>query len=77
MGSHPHLVAHLPFVREYGVAFGRAPCTRRGIERAVLIRESWVEVATSTRPGDSGINEELVSGCATLMCIDMGGPSAM
>ena len=29
------------------------PCTRRSIGRAVLIRESWVEVVTSTRPGDS------------------------
>ena len=75
--GHQHLVHHLSLVREYGLAFGRDPCTRRGIGRAVLIRESWVEVVTSTRPGDSISMRSVYDGCATLVCINMGGTSAM
>ena len=75
--GHQHLVHHLLRVREYRLAFGRDPCTRGNIERAVLIRESWVEVVTSTRPGDSISMRSLCGGCATLVCINMGGTSAM
>ena len=49
----------------------------RGIERVILIRESWVEVVTSTRPGDSISMRSLYDGCATLVCINIGGTSAM
>ena len=75
--GHQHLVHHLSLVREYGVAIGRDPCTRRGIERAVLIRESWVKVVTTTRPGDSTSTRSVHCGCATLVCINMGRTSTM
>ena len=77
MGGYRHLVHHLSLVREYGLAFGREPYTRKGIEMAVLIRESWVKMSTSTRPGDSVPMRGLYRGCATLVCVNMGGPSAM
>ena len=41
----------------------------RGIERVILIRESWVEVVTSTRPGDSITTRSSSDGCVTLVCI--------
>ena len=44
-------ICHL-FVRT-GSLLVETPALVCGIERAVLIRESWVEVVTSTRPGDS------------------------
>ena len=47
------------------------------IEKAVVIRESWVEVVTSTRPGDSISMRSLYGGCATLVSMNMGGTWAM
>ena len=75
--GHQHFVHHLSLVRENGLAFGGDPCTSRGIERAVMTRESWVEVGTSTRPGDSIPRRSPYGEYVTLVCINMGGTSAM
>ena len=47
--------------------------TRRCIGMAVLIRESRVEVVTSTRPGDSISMRSIYGRYVTLVCIHMGG----
>ena len=59
-GGYQHLVHHLSLVREYGLASGREPSTRRGIERAVLIRESWVKGGYHNSTGRLHINEERI-----------------
>ena len=61
MGGYQHLVHHLSLVREYGLAFGREPSTRRGIERAVLIRESIGQGGHLDSTGRLRTNEGLVS----------------
>ena len=40
---------------------------------AVLIREPWVEVVTSTRPGDTICVRSSYGSYVTLVCIHMGG----